>query len=166
MPVEYASGDHQTDTQQTDDDPYMDGNVSHLEKMTDYKSYAKGLMDIALMSANANQLRNALEMRTPYSTVLTGMISASLLLQVIATIILVVERMTCRKHDYLRCHRYNIAIAVIVVLIIFINIFIAAFGVPSEQPVNVLPTTSESAVTASDDGVSTSTVNTLSNEVR
>merc|ERR1712002_888897 len=88
-------------------------------------------MDIALMSANANQLRNVITLETPYCTFLCGMLVVSLTLQLIATVILVIERMTCRKHDYNLCHRFNTAIAVMTILIIVMNVFIAAFGAPT-----------------------------------
>ncbi|XP_023320830.1 ninjurin-2-like [Eurytemora carolleeae] len=129
---ERLSQQQATETQQTDDG-YLDEST-HLEKMGDYKSYAKGLMDIALISANANQLRTALEYPVPYSTILASMIAVSILLQVIATLLLVIERMTCKKHDYVRCHKYNLAIAILVCFVIFINIFITAFGVPGNNP--------------------------------
>eukprot|EP00088_Acartia_fossae_P022371 TRINITY_DN23598_c0_g1_i6.p1 TRINITY_DN23598_c0_g1~~TRINITY_DN23598_c0_g1_i6.p1 ORF type:complete len:180 (-),score=34.34 TRINITY_DN23598_c0_g1_i6:185-724(-) len=118
-----------TETQQTEDD-YLDADVAHLQKMTDFKSYSKGLMDIALLSANANQLRTALEYPGPHKWFIVGMITLSLILQVLATILLVLERLTCNKKDYKRCHSYNAAIAISVVLIIVVNIIITAFGVP------------------------------------
>merc|ERR1711915_1127353 len=82
------------------------------------------------MSANANQLRTALEYPIPYKGVIVGMISLSLILQIVASLMLVIERMTCKKKEFARCHKYNIAISIIVVFIIFCNIFITAFGVP------------------------------------
>ena len=50
------------------EDPGRDqeDDVDHLEKMTDFKSYSKGLMDIALLTANANQLRHTLEICEPF----------------------------------------------------------------------------------------------------
>ena len=78
---------------QTED---ADNDAEHLEKMADYKSYAKvfiyqffstiilhqGLMDIALLSANANQLRNAFDICEPFRTPMVVMILLSILLQV------------------------------------------------------------------------------------
>jgi len=146
--LDQAAGDNEEvqgftqETQQTEGSYMDEEDAAHLQKMTDYKSYAKGLMDIALMSANANQLRTALEYPLPFNTVVVGMISLSLVLQIVATLLLVIERMTCRIHkdrnskiqkrkkDFARCHKYNLAISIIVILIIFVNIFITAFGVP------------------------------------
>jgi len=131
-----ATGDGQvvTESQQTEND-YLDVDVDNLQKMSDFKSYSKGLMDIALLSANANQLRTVLEYPYEHKWPLVGMITLSLVLQVLATCLLILERMTCSKKDYKRCHYYNAAIAISVVLIIFINIFITAFGVPDLEPV-------------------------------
>ena len=36
---------------------YGDDAAHQLKKMTDYKTLAKGMMDLALFSANANQLK-------------------------------------------------------------------------------------------------------------
>ena len=62
------------------EDPARDqqDDVDHLEKMTNYKScskvtkainlkksFFKGLMDIALLTANANQLRHTMELCEP-----------------------------------------------------------------------------------------------------
>ena len=67
----------------------------------------QGLMDIALLSANANQLRHALELCAPYRTLLIVLFSLSILLQVVAGALLAIERFTCKKRDYVMCHRYQ-----------------------------------------------------------
>merc|ERR1712183_803477 len=90
----------------------------HLEKMADYKSYAKGLMDIALLSANANQLRHAFDICEPFRTPMVVMILLSILLQVVASCLLLLERVTCHKRDFALCHKYNCAIGMIVIIII------------------------------------------------
>eukprot|EP00092_Neocalanus_flemingeri_P073590 GFUD01090839.1.p1 GENE.GFUD01090839.1~~GFUD01090839.1.p1 ORF type:complete len:115 (+),score=30.50 GFUD01090839.1:115-459(+) len=82
-----------------------DEKVEHLETMTQYKSYAKGLMDIALLSANANQLRHAIDLCHPLQI---GLLSFSILLQVIATCLLFVERIAFNKQAYSKCPKYVI----------------------------------------------------------
>ena len=77
-----------------DDDNY------HLKKITDYKTYAKGLMDIALLSANANQLRHAIQLCYPFNLVMVTLLSLSIILQVIASSILLIERLTISSKDY------------------------------------------------------------------
>ena len=74
-----------------------DDKFSHLEKISDWKTYCKvrhfsmltrkeicfvfqGLMDIALLSANANQLRHAMELSAPYQHLLIVLFSAYLCL--------------------------------------------------------------------------------------
>eukprot|EP00092_Neocalanus_flemingeri_P025429 GFUD01027569.1.p1 GENE.GFUD01027569.1~~GFUD01027569.1.p1 ORF type:complete len:152 (+),score=53.56 GFUD01027569.1:85-540(+) len=111
----------------------QDEKVEHLEKMTDYKTYCKGLMDIALLTANANQLRHALELCAPFRTLLIVLLSISIVLQVIASAILLVERIVFKKEDYSKCHKYNAAIGVLVIFIIVINILATAFGGPGDE---------------------------------
>ena len=62
-------------------------------------------MDIALLSANANQLRHALELCAPFRTLLIILLSISIVLQVIASGILLIERLTFRKEDYSKCNK-------------------------------------------------------------
>ena len=124
-------------TERGDQDELIDETTDHLNKISDYKSYCKvrkmaellsytitiyfilhqynvyflikGLMDIALLTANANQLRNSLELCTPFKYLLVTLFSLSILLQVFATVLLLIERLTCyRKQDYKKCHRYEL----------------------------------------------------------
>ena len=120
-----------------------DGDLVELEKMSDYKSFSKGMMDIALMSANANQLRTALFYPFRYKWIVVGFIIMSMVLQVIASCLLILETFkrpkrylnsSDHKDCYKKCQRYNIAIAISVILIIIVNIFITAFGVPDFEP--------------------------------
>merc|ERR1712013_282119 len=110
-----------------------DANQEHLERMTDYKSYAKGLMDIALLSANANQLRHALELCAPFRTLLIILLSLSIILQVVASVILAMERIFCREEDYPKYVKYNATIGALVIVIIVVNILATAFGGPGEE---------------------------------
>merc|ERR1712215_233282 len=101
--------------------------------MVDYKTYAKGLMDVALLTANANQLRHALELCAPFRTLLIVLLSFSIIFQVVCSAILIVERFTCKQEDYSKCHRYNATIGVLVMFIIVVNILATAFGGPGEE---------------------------------
>lgn len=60
-----------------------------------------------------------------------GLLSLSILLQILASCLLVAERMTSRTGDFSRCHKYNAAIGIMVVLIIVVNILATAFGSPA-----------------------------------
>ena len=61
-------------------------------------------MDIALLTANANQLHHAVEL---FSTLRILLIGLSIVLHVIASAILLVERMTFKKEAYSKCHKYS-----------------------------------------------------------
>ena len=63
-------------------------------------------MDIALLSANANQLRHALELCAQFRVFLVILLSISIILQVICSTILVIERMTCKHENFAKCHKY------------------------------------------------------------
>eukprot|EP00090_Calanus_glacialis_P037776 TRINITY_DN6539_c0_g1_i2.p1 TRINITY_DN6539_c0_g1~~TRINITY_DN6539_c0_g1_i2.p1 ORF type:complete len:113 (+),score=33.10 TRINITY_DN6539_c0_g1_i2:59-397(+) len=102
-----TNGDQSTTPLNDSQVTQKDEKEGHLEKMTDYKSYAKGLMDIALLSANANQLRHALELCAPFRNLLIVLLSISIVLQLIASGILLVERMTFKKEEYSKCHKYD-----------------------------------------------------------
>ena len=53
--------------------------------------------------------------------------------QVIASCVLLVERLTCRKKDYALCHKYNAAIGCMTIVIIIVNILATAFGGPDND---------------------------------
>jgi len=107
-------------------------NVKDLDKMSEYKTYAKGLMDIALLSANANQLRHALELCAPFKILLIVLLTISILLQITASAILCIENIKRRRKDYSKCHKYNATIGVLVIVIIAVNIVAVAFDAPGE----------------------------------
>eukprot|EP00092_Neocalanus_flemingeri_P088155 GFUD01111353.1.p1 GENE.GFUD01111353.1~~GFUD01111353.1.p1 ORF type:complete len:124 (+),score=40.29 GFUD01111353.1:105-476(+) len=90
-----------------------DEKVEHLETMTQYKSYAK-----------------------------IGLLSFSILLQVIATCLLFVERIAFNKQAYSKSHKYDIAIGVLVIVIIVVNIFTSAFGLTADCCATPLDTVS------------------------
>merc|ERR1712112_466152 len=105
--------------------------IDHLEKISDYIAYGKSLMSIALLSANANQLRYALELESDYR----------ILLQVVAAFLLFVSRNSYKTQDYNRAHRYNMAIGIMVMMIIFVNVIALSFGVPDFTEDIIHPTT-------------------------
>merc|ERR1712242_73452 len=111
-----------------DDDP-----SEHLVKMSDYQAYCKGLMNIALLSANASQLREAIELCQPMKTIIITLMSLSISLQVAASGLLVVERMTCKKEDYIKCHKYNVMIGILCVFIIVVNFIAISIGGPKDE---------------------------------
>ena len=64
-------------------------------------------MDVAFLSATANQLRHGIEMKTSYMSVLIAIYSLSLVLQIAATGLLVAVRMHEKKPDcpWYKVHR-------------------------------------------------------------
>ena len=105
----------------------------HLKKISEYKTFALGLMDIALLSANANQLRESLELCGPYRPLMITLLTISIVLQVISSAILMVERVTYKKEDYKKCHQYNATVSILVLCIIVINVLATAFGGPDNE---------------------------------
>lgn len=101
------------------------------------KTVAQGMMDVALITANANQLRYLLEYQKDSNTfvLILCLIVISLSLQVVVGISLVFKgRFDIKgksKSDI--AHRINNGVVVGVFLITIINVFIASFSI-SVQP--------------------------------
>merc|ERR1712179_5152 len=74
----------------------------------------------------------------PFRTLLIILLSISIVLQVIASGILLIERLTFRKEDYSKCNKYNATIGVLVVCIIVVNILATSFGGPGDECVHPL----------------------------
>ena len=105
----------------------------HLKKISEYKTVALGLMDIALLSANANQLRESLELCGAYRPIMITLFTISIVLQIISSALLMLERITRQKEDYKECHLYNATVGVLVICIIAINVMATAFGGPDKD---------------------------------
>lgn len=97
------------------------------------KTLAQGMMDLALFSANANQLRYVLEtFRThPYYYPSVVLISISLLLQVVVGVGLIWNATynVRNQKDLCRANKINNITTICVFLVTVINVFISAFGV-------------------------------------
>lgn len=97
------------------------------------KTLAQGMMDLALLSANANQLRYVLESyeRHPYYYFSMSFIIASLVIQVLVGVGLVFNSRYNVKNqdDICKADKINNFITVAILLITIINVFISAFGV-------------------------------------
>lgn len=101
------------------------------------KTLAQGFMDLALLSANANQLRYVLEShdRHPYYYFSLSFIIASLIIQVIVGVGLVLNSRYNVKNqdDICKADRINNLITVGILLITIVNVFISAFGVAENK---------------------------------
>ncbi|KAI9556674.1 hypothetical protein GHT06_016464 [Daphnia sinensis] len=108
-------------------------NISYTAK----KNFSQGMMDIALLTANASQLRYV--MRSPYWDFYHKMnitlISISIALQIIAGILLVcVSRKDYKRKDVREGTRImNDVVVILIFAITFVNIFIATFGIDDER---------------------------------
>jgi membrane protein CcdC involved in cytochrome C biogenesis len=91
------------------------------------------MMDLALLSANANQLRYVIEAkeRHPYYLFSMTFIIASLVFQVLVGVGLVLNSRYNVKNDNDICKadKINNLITVAILLVTIINVFISAFGV-------------------------------------
>lgn len=105
------------------------------------KTLAQGMMDLALLSANANQLRYVTEsyQRHPYYYFCIIFISASLILQIAVGIGLIWNSRYNIKNedDICKADKINNYTVMGIFLVTVVNVFISAFGV---APVTIVPT--------------------------
>jgi len=96
----------------------------HLRTMAEQKNWIKGLMDISLLTANANQLRQAFEQCEPFRTLLVVLLSISIVTQVVATCILIFDHYEARRNKFAVCRRCRAAIAFTMVIIVVVNVVV------------------------------------------
>ncbi|XP_042216590.1 ninjurin-1-like [Homarus americanus] len=110
-----------------------------LNVMKRNMTIAKGFLDISLLSANANQLRNVLNFgdtdSSTFYVVAIGIV-VSLILQVLAGIILIVgERFDLNDKDHDDwSDRLNTIVMCIIFVVLLVNVFISSFGVDVANP--------------------------------
>lgn len=117
-----------------------------LEEMPDINVYqhkktlAQGMMDLALFSANANQLRYVLDSfeRHPYYYPSMIFISFSLILQVAIGVLLIWNATYNVKDEkeVCRANKINNYTVIGIFLVTVVNVFISAFGV-ADPPKNI-----------------------------
>lgn len=97
------------------------------------KTLAQGMMDLALLSANANQLRYVLESgrKHPYYYPSLAFISISLIMQIAVGVGLILNsRYNVKRHDDMcRANRLNNFTVIGIFIVTITNVFISAFGV-------------------------------------
>lgn len=105
------------------------------------KTLAQGMMDLALLSANANQLRYVLQTdgRHPYYYPSLVLIGSSLILQIAIGIGLILNSRYNVKDDAQMCkaERTNNWTVIGIFLVTIFNVFISSFGVVDQ--VSVMP---------------------------
>ncbi|XP_053675070.1 ninjurin-A-like [Anopheles nili] len=103
------------------------------------KNLAQGMMDLALLSANANQLRYVLDSSRshPYFYVNLIFITTSIIAQVVVGIGLIWKsRYNINKNrDLCKADRLNNLITIGIFIITLVNVLISAFGLAGPQPV-------------------------------
>ncbi|EFN85963.1 Ninjurin-1 [Harpegnathos saltator] len=112
------------------------------------KTVAQGMMDVALITANANQLRYLIEYQrgSPTFYFIVILIAISLLLQIAVGVSLIFKgRFDLKgKSKSRKAQMINNYVVAAVFLITIINVFIATFSIsaPTIQPLQVAPTAS------------------------
>ncbi|XP_065164039.1 uncharacterized protein NijA [Atheta coriaria] len=124
-------------------------SILDLESIPDVNQYqhkktlAQGMMDLALFSANANQLRYVLESfdRHPYYYPSVILISLSILLQVAIGLGLILNSRYNVKNDKEICiaNRINNYTVIGIFLVTAVNVFVSAFGVANAPGPRFLP---------------------------
>ncbi|XP_037820607.1 uncharacterized protein LOC119609581 isoform X2 [Lucilia sericata] len=101
------------------------------------KTLAQGMMDLALLSANANQLRYVLESydRHPYYYASLIFISLSIIFQIIVGVGLILNSKYNVKNEkeICRANKVNNYTVIGIFIVTVVNVFISAFGVADPQ---------------------------------
>lgn len=97
------------------------------------KTFAQGMLDLALLTANANQLRYVMESyrNHPYSVTSLILISLSIILQVIVGVglISITKYNINDEQERRKANRINNLTVVGIFIVTVLNVFISAFGV-------------------------------------
>ncbi|KAK7583875.1 hypothetical protein V9T40_004838 [Parthenolecanium corni] len=113
----------------------LDDIPDGFNKYRNKKTFTQGLMDIALFSANANQLRYILEhtSQNAFFYIAAILIVISLILQVgVGLLLLISTRYNISNEDERKLvYRYGNFVMAGIFLITVVNVFIAAFGGPA-----------------------------------
>lgn len=113
----------------------LGSNIFDVNVYQQKKTLAQGMMDLALISANANQLRYVMQYKShPFHYISLAMIVASLLLQVIVGIGLIWNSRYDVKEDEQipKANKTNNWTVVGIFLVTILNVFISSFGVTEE----------------------------------
>ncbi|XP_075689992.1 ninjurin-1 [Rhinoderma darwinii] len=115
-------------------------NINHYANK---KSAAESMLDIALLMANASQLKAVIEQGPSFSfyVPLIVLITISLILQVVVGVLLIfIVKYDLNNPDkHAKLDNLNNAATGLVFIIVVVNVFITAFGVqkPAEGPTKV-----------------------------
>jgi len=110
-----------------------EASINQLHSHSQNKNFTKGFADLALLTANVNQLRHVLELQDDtMRTVNIVFLSLSIVLQVIAGALLVVDHSIDITTDkgMKKCKIINSVTQIIMLLIIVLNILVVGLGGP------------------------------------
>ncbi|CAN9515403.1 unnamed protein product [Ophioblennius macclurei] len=129
-----SSGNRRGGTEATNPDVWRSNPAPlNVNQYANKKSAAESMLDVALLMANASQLKAVLQQGSsfPFYAPAIALISISLCLQVTVGILLIfIVRWDLndeRKHQRLNCME-TVATSLIFIIVV-VNIFITAFGV-------------------------------------
>lgn len=134
--------------------PKPESPNAELSNFVQKKSIAQGMMDLALVSANTNQLRYVMDIgsRHPYFYTSIALIITSLVMQLVVGLALIYNsRFNIRKkHEMRSADRINDLSVIGVFLITLVNVFISTFngsnaGIYSSE---TIPMSTENVTTA------------------
>uniref|UniRef100_A0A182KA35 Ninjurin a n=1 Tax=Anopheles christyi TaxID=43041 RepID=A0A182KA35_9DIPT len=129
---------------------------AELSSFVQKKSFAQNMMDIALLSANTNQLRYVIDLgnKHPYYTTSLLLIIVSLVMQVVVGLsMLYVNRqvqynMKSRSEMKAASHMNNLSVAG-VFMVTLVNVFISTFNGAGVAPTTTLPDTGSAGLNVS-----------------
>ncbi|XP_053689201.1 ninjurin-A-like isoform X2 [Sabethes cyaneus] len=113
--------------------PIAEEAIPNINTYQQKKNLAQGMMDLALVSANANQLRYVLESftRHPYYYFSLIFILISLAIQIVVGIGLIMNSRynVNDNHEICKANKINDMVTIGIFLITLVNILIPAFGI-------------------------------------
>nr|XP_029734401.1 ninjurin-1-like [Aedes albopictus] len=118
-------------------DPVTGEVIPNINTYQQKKNLAQGMMDLALVSANANQLRYVIESftRHPYYYFSLIFISISLLIQIAVGVGLIMNSRydVNDRREICKANRINDLVTIGIFLITLVNVLISAFGVAPQM---------------------------------
>jgi len=102
------------------------------------KSIAQGMLDVALLTANASQLKYVLQVgkeQHEFYTIMVTLISTSIVMQVLVGIVIIILGMMNLNKDkhHFRANLLNNMVTIFIFVICVVNIIISAFGMKSSD---------------------------------
>ncbi|XP_062550824.1 ninjurin-A-like isoform X1 [Armigeres subalbatus] len=114
-------------------DPVTGEIIPNVNTYQQKKNLAQGMMDLALVSANANQLRYVIESftRHPYYYFSLIFLSISLVIQIAVGVGLIMNSRydVNDKREICKANKINDLVTIGIFLITLVNVLISAFGV-------------------------------------